>query len=245
MTKRISVKTLLIAAVLFVLTAAVAFAVVAITRSPEAEAMNTARTSVMEKYGLNAEAIAFMDGRYEKTDDGWKVVFGGDEKTGEYEVVFDGKTATAAWNYEGTEKASTAWKNDEIIAQLKQIGEFEKRRMTKYPETGEYLKPTIGDAADNVYMQDIIYAEPREGDLSEEKTLEIFYEAAKDVVSDVETLRASGKPYMACVVNGEGRRMWEIHKNFMCNDIVGDVSAYIDAVTGEVVKIIYETGGMG
>ena len=41
MTKRISVKTLLIAAVLFVLTAAVAFAVVAITRSPEAEAMNT------------------------------------------------------------------------------------------------------------------------------------------------------------------------------------------------------------
>ena len=84
MTKRISVKTLLIAAVLFVLTAAVAFAVVAITRSPEAEAMNTARTSVMEKYGLNAEAIAFMDGRYEKIDDGWKVVFGGDEKTGEY-----------------------------------------------------------------------------------------------------------------------------------------------------------------
>ena len=130
MTKRISVKTLLIAAVLFVLTAAVAFAVVAITRSPEAEAMNTARTSVMEKYGLNAEAIAFMDGRYEKTDDGWKVVFGGDEKTGEYEVVFDGKTATAAWSYEGTEKASTAWKNDEIIAQLKKIGEFEKRRMT-------------------------------------------------------------------------------------------------------------------
>ena len=176
MTKRISVKTLLIAAVLFVLTAAVAFAVVAITRSPEAEAMNTARTSVMEKYGLNAEAIAFMDGRYEKTDDGWKVVFGGDEKTGEYEVVFDGKTATATWSYEGTEKASTAWKNDEIIAQLKKIGEFEKRRMTEYPETGEYLKPTIGDAADNVHMQDILYAEPREGDLSEEKALEIYYD---------------------------------------------------------------------
>ena len=39
--------------------------------------------------------------------------------------------------------------------------------------------------------------------------------------------------------------MWEINRNFMCNDIVGDVSAYIDAVTGEVVKIIYETGGMG
>lgn len=245
MTKRISVKTLLIAAVLFVLTAAVAFAVVAITRSPEAEAMNTARTSVMEKYGLNAEAIAFMDGRYEKTDDGWKVVFAGGEKTGEYEVVFDGKTATAAWNYEGTEKASTAWKNDEIIAQLKKIGEYEKQRMTEYPETGEYLKPTIGDAADNVHMQDIIYAEPREGDLSEEKALEIYYEAAKDVISDVETLRAAGKPYMACVVNGEGRRMWEINRNFMCDGIVGDVSAYIDAVTGEVVKIIYETGGMG
>ncbi len=39
--------------------------------------------------------------------------------------------------------------------------------------------------------------------------------------------------------------MWEINKNFMCNDISGDVSAYIDAVTGEVVKIIYETGGLG
>ena len=108
-----------------------------------------------------------------------------------------------------------------------------------------YDKPTIGDAADNVHMQDILYAEPREGDLSEEKALEIYYEAAKDVISDVETLRAAGKPYMACVVNGEGRRMWEINRNFMCDGIVGDVSAYIDAVTGEVVKIIYETGGMG
>ena len=245
MTKRISVKTLLIAAVLFVLTAAVAFAVVTITRSPEADALNTARTSVMEKYGLSAEAIAFMDGRYEKTDNGWKVVFAGDENTGEYEVVFDGKTMTAAWSYEGTEKASTAWKNDEIIAQLKQIGEFEKQREAEYPETGEYLKPTIGEEADNVHMKDIIYAEPQKGDLSEEKALEIFYEAAKDVVSDANALQASGKPYMACVVNGEGRRMWEINKNFMCNDIVGDVSAYIDAVTGEVVKIIYETGGLG
>lgn len=245
MTKRVSMKTLLIAAALFLLTTAVAFAVVAITRSPEVEAMNVARTSVMDKYSLSAEAIAYMDGRYEKTADGWRVVFAGTEQTGEYEVVYDGKTATASWSYEGTDKAATAWKNDEIIAQLKEIGELEKERITKYPETDEYEKPTIGEDASSVHMSDVIYAEPQAGDLSEENALEIYYEAAKDVVSNAEALQAAGKPYIACVVNGEGRRMWEINMNFMNDGIIGEVCGFIDAVTGEVVKITYETGGMG
>ncbi len=245
MTKRVSVKTLLVAAALFLLTTAVAFAVVAITRSPEAEAMNMARNGVMEKYGLSTEAIAYFSGSYEQTNDGWKVVFGGTEETGVYEVVFDGKTALVSWSYEGTDKAETAWKNDEIVAKLKEIGEFEIERKTKYPDSEEEYEPTIGEDASGVHMSDIVYVEPQAGDLSEEDALAIYYEAAKDVVSNVEALQAAGKPYMSCVVNGEGRRMWEINKNFACDGIVGDVCAFIDAVTGEVVKLTYETGAMG
>lgn len=245
MTKRISMKTLMIAAALFVLTTAVAFAVVTITRSPEAEAMRTARASVMEKYGLSAEAIAYLNGQYEATDDGWKVVFGGTEETGAYEVAFDGKTALASWSYEGTDMADAAWKNDEIIAQLKEIGKEQIECKTKYPDSAESTVPTIGEDASGVHMSDIVYVEPQAGDLSEEDALAIYYEAAKDVVSDVEALQAAGKPYMGCVVNGEGRRMWEINKNFACDGIVGDVCGYIDAVTGEVVKLTYETGAMG
>lgn len=245
MTKRISMKTLMIAAALFVLTTAVAFAVVTITRSPEAEAMRMARASVMEKYGLSTEGIAYLNGQYEATDDGWKVVFGGTEETGAYEVVFDGKTALASWSYEGTDMADAAWKNEEIIAQLKEIGKEQIERNTAYPDSAEASVPTIGEDASSVHMSDIVYVEPQAGDLSEEDALAIYYEAAKDVVSDVEALQAAGKPYMCCVVNGEGRRMWEINKNFACDGIVGDVCGYIDAVTGEVVKLTYETGAMG
>lgn len=95
-----------------------ALAVAALNWSPQASAVNQARQALMDKYGLTQETIALFHNTYEKTEDGWKVIFrsGGvhESLAGEYTVTITDHDATAAWSYDYLDKA--LWENGSLDA---------------------------------------------------------------------------------------------------------------------------------
>lgn len=246
-----------------------ALAATSLMRSPEADAVTQARQAVMERYGLTVETLGIFHATYESTADGWRVAFrpsmdinaNMDEAViGVYTVEKTADGLAVTWSHDDADPASYAGGNltDPVWAQEQlrkvlhegraEISALAQQRSAATPQP----VPEEEVAGASVWMNGTIVTTPENGDMPMAEAKEIMRAAVQAELALTDAQAAQiGTPAdydeaaVQFVQDAGGVRMWEFQVDIDVDGSHYSCGVFINAQTGEVVRISYTVLGNG
>lgn len=257
----------IIVMVLILLTAT-AFALYAIQRSPQADAVRTARQALTEKYGLSAEAFGLFHTKAIQEDKKWIVTLASNDSgipaslLGEYTVTLEGdRLANAVWSHDHVDPSQ--WKNGDVHAQAWGQPQIEKSlrgdpeavavRMAAWEEqeaqTTPNPTPEIPATQEGEYYYDGELAKmttPPSDAVTQAQALEIAKQAIMEEYGvPREILETADVVTCEYIVTQSGAGLWQCHLYFVYNQVEWGCGVSMEGKTGEVLSIGSVTGGNG
>ncbi len=259
--------SLVIVMVLILLTAT-AFAIYAIQRSPQADAILEARRALTEKYGLSAEAFGLFHATATQEGENWVVTFTSNDSgipdllLGEYTVTLnDGKMATAVWTHDDMDPSlwqsgdvhAEAWGQPQIEKALRGDEEATAVRMTAWEKQEAHVtsnpKPETPATKEGEYYYNGELAKvvaPPSDAITQEKALEIAKQAVMEEYGvPRETLKKADVVSCEYIVTQSGKGVWDSHIYFVYQEVEWGCGVSMEGKTGEILSIGSVTGGNG
>lgn len=261
----------LVMAMALILVAGIAIAAITINRSPAADIINQARTALEQKYGMTPAALGVMFPKAEQAGDQWTVTFLGggmpEGLVGEYTVVIKKDAQPeASWSHDNADKAlldsgsldSPAWGVKQIQKALTDTAAREAAIQKHLKENPDLIKhaqglgptPAVENPQDGdrfVQGKHMREGKPGEGDLTQEKALEIAKAALMDEFKlSRETLDRAELTDAIFLKAVEGdKTAWSLHFYVVDKEVELGLGVLVDAKTGELLNIGITTGGNG
>lgn len=267
MKRKLSLSLALVLAAMMLTVGALAAAT--LLRSPEADAVTQARQAVMERYGLTVETLGVFYNTYERTDDGWRVTFHpateisavmNERLVGVYTVEKAADGLQASWSNDGVDPA--AYADGSLSAPV-----WGQEQLRKYLHEGHEEALAIGHqnlagttpppapeavVGASVWMEGTVEVAPQEGDMPMAEAKEIMRAAVQAelaLTDDQAALLDAAEDYdeaaVQLICGADGTRMWEFEVEFDLDGTHYSGGVFINAKTGEVVRIAYSVLGNG
>lgn len=249
---------MVMAAVLaLVMLTATAFAMLAVNRAPEAEAVHTARQTLMDKYGLTADTLGAFYTVCEQNGEGWTVTFRSPfrELAGEYTVTRSGERVTASWTHDAADPAlyldgsldAPVWGQTQLEAAVHDKKQDAWARIAALPTITPAATPLIiaPDADTGSVWMATTPAEAKPGDITAEEATAIAAAAIREELGLDETIPVCDECSWALRQDAAGQRMFEFSVTVEANDMQYCVGVFVNAETGTVVSLEYDTVGNG
>lgn len=272
MKKKLSLSFALVMAAM--LLAVGALAATGLMRTPEADAVTQARQALMDKYGLTVETLGIFHEDYVETDGGWQVTFRptmdfdenmDEDIIGVYTVAKAADGLTASWSFDSVDPATYAdgsltaavWGQEQLRKALHE-GKDELRQLGQQSrgeaEANQLSAAEQAEAVDgaSVWMTGTVEVSPEEGDMPMAQAKEIMRAAvqAELALTDEQAAQlGAAEDYdeagVQMVQSADGLRMWEFQVDFDLDGTHYSGGVFIDAQTGEVVRVAYTVLGNG
>ena len=261
MKKKISMG--LVFALILALMATAAYAVSAILRAPEADAVTRGRQAIMDKYSLPPETMGLFFAQASERDGVWTITLYGNEAVpekllGEYTAIVQGDDITAAWSHDDVDKAlwedgafsAPVWGGRQLAAYLKDQEAASPYIMAAGFDVKPQQTPAPLQPGEHHWRDEIVTdAAPGEQDLTMAQALDIAKAALIEefgfAKEDFEDGRFSYMDDPDFYQRADGSRIWLFSLNAMRQGVECGCGVAVDAATGEIVFSQIITGGNG
>lgn len=265
MKRKLTLSLVLVTAI--ALMASVAFAAVTLIYSPSANAVNQARSVLIEQYGLTHTTLGlFMQGLSMDDDvitvtfDGdWMAAYGGN--AGNYTVTLRDGEVIASWTHDEADPAlwqtgnldAPIWGQPQLEAFLRErdlsvtgidVPDADEGSVT-YELAACTPEPAPAEEPEVVHIQ-IIEVMPSPDDLPKDKALAIARAALMESYGLSETQMADDVDIASCrllQIGDYSPRVWSISAWCQMDGFDWNMLVEINASTGEVITVYMQTGG--
>lgn len=246
------------AAMALVMLTATAVAMLAVKRSPEAEAVHTARQAVMDKYGLTADSLGAFYTDYEQNEAGWTVTFHSAfrELAGEYSVVQLGEKVAASWTHDDVDPAlyldgsldASVWGPSQLQAALHDQKDEAWAKVAALPAATPAVPAVtavVPEADTGSVWMATTPAELRPGDITAEEAAAIAAAAVREELGLADYTPVCEHSSWELRQDAAGQRMYEFSITLEANGATYCIGVFVHAEDGTVVFLGYDTAGNG